>query len=55
VRTSVEGTVVVDVLDGSHRRLVWRGIAEGVFTKPDPSDERVAEVVARLMESFPPR
>lgn len=54
-RTYVEGTLVVDVLDGSRRRLVWRGIADGAFTKPNPSEERVAEVVARLMKSFPPR
>jgi len=54
-RTYVEGTLVVDVLDGSRRRLVWRGIAEGAFTSPNPSQERVAEVVTRLMQSFPPR
>jgi len=54
-RSYVEGTLVVDVLDGSRRRLVWRGIADGAFSKPNPSDSQVAEVVARLMESFPPR
>jgi hypothetical protein len=54
-RSYVKGTLVLDVLDGSRRRLVWRGIAEGGFTRPNPSDERVAEVVARVMESFPPR
>lgn len=54
VRHWVEGTLVVDVLDGRRRRLVWRGIAEGAFTKPNPSDAEVAKVVSRILSSFPP-
>jgi hypothetical protein len=49
-----EGTLIVDVLDGSTRSLVWRGIADGAFGRPNPSDEKVDKVVARLMRSFPP-
>lgn len=53
-RMYLEGTLLVDVLDGKQRRLVWRGIADGAFKGPNPSDEQVAKVVARVMRSFPP-
>lgn len=53
--TYVEGTLVIDVVDRTSRRLVWRGIAEGAFRKPNPSDAEVAQVVAGLLEGFPPR
>lgn len=53
-RTYTEGTLVVDVLDASGRKLVWRGMAEGAFTRPNPSDEHVAKVVNRLLRDFPP-
>jgi len=54
-RTYTEGTLVVDVLDADSRQLVWRGMAAGAFTRPNPSDEHVARVAARLMADFPPR
>ena len=54
-RLVTEGTLIVDILDGSTRRLVWRGIADGAFKRPNPSDEQVAKVVARMMQSFPPQ
>ena len=53
-RTYTEGTLVVDVLDASGRALVWRGMAQGAFTRPNPSDEHVAKVVSRLLQGFPP-
>jgi outer membrane receptor protein involved in Fe transport len=55
VQIVTEGTLIVDILDGSTRKLVWRGIADGAFTRPNPSDEKVAKVVARLLQTFPPR
>ena len=53
-RTYTDGTLVVDVLDGAKRQLVWRGVADGAFTKPNPADDKVAEVVARVLRDFPP-
>ena len=53
-QTYTEGTLVVDVLDGASRRLVWRGVAERAFTKPNPSDDQVAAIVAKVMAGFPP-
>lgn len=53
VRSYTEGSVVVDVLDAGRRQLIWRGIAEGALTRPNPTDEDIAKVVNRLMASFP--
>ncbi len=52
--TYTEGTIVVDVLDTKTRTLVWRGIAENAFTKPNPDDEKVAKIIGKVMQDFPP-
>jgi hypothetical protein len=52
-RAYTEGTLIVDVVDRSSRRLVWRGIAEGAITRPNPSEEHIAKVVSKLMTGFP--
>ncbi len=49
-----EGTIVVDVLDRDNRSLVWRGIAEGAFSRPNPDEARIAKVIAKVMRDFPP-
>jgi len=54
LETYTEGTIVVDVLDTKTRTLVWRGIAENAFRKPNPNDEKVAKIIARVMRDFPP-
>lgn len=55
VRTYRTGTLMVDLVDRRARQVVWRGVAEGAFTRPDPSDAKVAEVVARILADYPPR
>ena len=54
VETYTEGTIVVDVLDTKTRTLVWRGIIENAFTKPNPDDERIRKVIGKVMAEFPP-
>jgi len=54
LETYTEGTIVVDVLDTTSRALVWRGIIESAFKKPNPDDEKIRKVVAKVMEGFPP-
>ena len=54
LETYTEGTIVVDVLDTKTRTLVWRGIAENAFRKPNPNDEKVAKIIAKVMQDFPP-
>ena len=54
LETYTEGTIVVDVLDTKTRTLVWRGIAENAFRKPNPDDEKVKKIVAKVLLDFPP-
>ena len=54
VNSYPEGTLVIDIVDRRDRELVWRGIGQGAFSKPNPSDEKVAKRVAKILSSFPP-
>lgn len=53
-RMVTRGTLIVDILDAKRRGLIWRGIAEGAFSKSNPSESEVAKIVAKLMLDFPP-
>ena len=48
-----EGTLIVDIVDGQSRELVWRGSGSGVLGKPG-DDERVARSIGKILASFPP-
>ena len=54
VSTFPEGTLVIDIIDRRQRELVWRGVGETAFTTANPSDERVAQRVARILRDIPP-
>ena len=54
VNSYPEGTLVIDVIDRRDRQLVWRGVGEGAFSKTNPSDDKVAKRVAKIMSTFPP-
>ena len=54
VNSYPEGTLVIDIIDRRDRQLVWRGIGEGAFSKTNPSDDKVAKRVAKIMSTFPP-
>lgn len=49
-----EGTLVIDIIDRRDRQLVWRGVGHGAFSTSNPSDEKVAKRVAKILSSFPP-
>jgi hypothetical protein len=49
-----EGTLLVDIVDRESNQLVWRGKAEGAINDPDEAEERITQVVTKLMERFPP-
>jgi hypothetical protein len=53
-----QGTLLVDVVDPTTDKLVWRGIAEGKLQKNKSQaekDEAVQEVITRVLEDFPPQ
>ena len=49
-----EGTLVIDIIDRHNRQLVWRGVGEGAFTTTNPSDQKVAKRVSKILRTFPP-
>lgn len=53
-RSYDEGTLVIDIIDRRRRELVWRGVGEGAFTTSNPSNDKVAKRVARVLQTFPP-
>ncbi len=57
LRQFEQGTLLIDVLDPSRRRLVWRGTAQARVrrnTDPQQREERIAEAVAKILDRFPP-
>jgi Domain of unknown function (DUF4136) len=53
-----EGTVVLDFLDAKTKSLLWRATASGaVEARPTPEEQqqRIDEVVAQMLERFPPK
>jgi hypothetical protein len=48
------GTVVVDLFDAKKRRVVWRGIATGVYSAKGGGDHADKDL-HKMFKSFPPR
>lgn len=58
VREYEEGTFVLDIIDAGANQLAWRGAAQGEVrrnTDPEEREQRVREVVAMVLERFPPQ
>ena len=51
VNEYIEGTLVVDLVDGASRQLVWRGTATGTI-EPKEAEKKIRKAVARLMEQY---
>ena len=57
VRQVPVGTLVVDLVDGPSRELVWQGRASAVVSRggsPESRQERIDEAMAEVFERFPP-
>lgn len=54
-----EGTLVIDLVDAAADNLVWRGSGTGVVDNtqrsPEEMQDRMNEIVAKIMQSFPPK
>jgi hypothetical protein len=50
-----DGSLIIDVIDASSKKLIWQGIGNKEIDKPakDP-DAAISKAVASIMESFPP-
>jgi hypothetical protein len=54
VRQYTEGTLVVDFVDPTTHRALWRGTAVGVVNHPEnPNPDKVAKAVNKLMRRLP--
>ena len=49
-----EGTIIIDIIDGGTRRLVWRGTVSRALTKKSSSEEKITKSITRVMLGFPP-
>jgi hypothetical protein len=50
--------LIIDVVEGESRELIWRGWADGAMLDAPRRGELpkyLAEVVAKILEDFPPR
>lgn len=61
VDTTIEqykvGTLVIDVIDARHKRLIWRGSGERTLDEAATPEQRTAVInatVAEILERFPP-
>ena len=57
VREYVEGTLILDIIDGDKNELIWRGWASKALAhepRPEKVDEYVFEAVGKILEGFPP-
>ena len=53
-----EGTLIVDVVDGESRELVWRGVAQAKVSQdpsPDQRGRKINEAVNKIFSNFPPQ
>jgi len=57
VRTYQMGTLILDIANGTTKRLIWRGSAEAEVEKaasPEERTERIREGVKKILDRFPP-
>ena len=49
---SLQGTLVIDLIDVRRNTLVWRGLASGAVDRDDPGS-KVARVIAKMLKDYP--
>lgn len=57
VRQYDEGTLVVDVIDGASRKLVWRGTGSQALDRhptPESTTETIDRAAQKILAQFPP-
>jgi hypothetical protein len=60
-RTSVskhtEGTLFIDLIDSTGKKLIWQGVGSGFLSKsskPEKREENIALFVKEILEKYPP-
>jgi Domain of unknown function (DUF4136) len=53
--TYTEGTLIIDMFDAKTKDLIWRGTAiDTLSSKPEKNEKKLAKVVEKMFENFPP-
>lgn len=53
--TSIEGTLFIDLIDGSRNELVWQGLGTGALSQNvERKEEKIREIVKEILEEYPP-
>ena len=53
VESREEGTLMLDIIDGRNKRLVWRGWTNGWLSQDNYSDDAVAAAVHQIFDKLP--
>lgn len=54
VESREQGTLMLDVIDGHSKRLVWRGWTSGWVSQSNYSEKAVRQAVREILAKFPP-
>lgn len=54
VETREQGTLMLDIIDGHSKRLVWRGWTTGWVSQSNYSESAVSQAVSEILARFPP-
>jgi hypothetical protein len=55
VESREEGTLMLDIIDGRNKRLVWRGWTTGWLSQDNYTDDAVAAAVHQILDKLPAR
>ena len=55
VESREEGTLMLDIIDGKSKRLVWRGWTSGWLSQDNYTDDAVTAAVHNIFDKLPPR
>jgi hypothetical protein len=55
VREYTEGTLLLDFVDATTKKLVWRGTATDTITSPGSVRETIDTAARKLLDAYPPR
>lgn len=57
ISKSTEGTLFIDILDAQSKNLIWQGIgyADLITGDMEKKEKRIQEIVAKILEAYPPQ
>ncbi|MET3046540.1 DUF4136 domain-containing protein [Flavobacterium covae] len=54
--TSIEETLIIDIIDAKTQELIWQGKGSGYLTDDvNKKDARIKEFVSKILEKYPPQ